>query len=270
MLVWLFRHHQLRKGSLLGSVNPIDVLQLLYFSSLCKVKKVLMAFSFAFFILCAPVFQVLSSNVNNRQEAAKYRLQGLEYQSSGKLDLAIKAMEKSVQLDPANAIGKINLGWALHLANRDKQARVILEQAVLEHPQSLEALNALGIVYLVTGDLSKAVLTHNKAIELEPKDEIAHYNLSLAYHLLAKYDQGIAEGLAACRLEPNNPHPKLAVSLNLSSKGDRVKSRFYYRLAINLDERYRNSGYLDQLKRAGFSRKQIEQLRRILGNLDLT
>jgi len=249
----------LGKGSLLGRVNTINRHVAFFFIVLCFYSSQFLFLSIAAFP--SPI------RTDNPREAALYRIRGLDYQSSGRLDLAIKAMQRSVELDPSNAIGKINLGWALHLAHRDNEARVVLEEVSKEHPRDIAALNALGIVYLVTGELNKAVATHTKAITLDRSDEIAHYNLALAYHLLGEYESGIKEGLSAAKLEPNNPHPKLALSLNFWSKGDSYKSRFYYNCSISLDDRYRKSSYLLHLREAAFSSLQIDQLRQILKSL---
>ncbi len=246
------------KGSLLGRVNTISRHVAFFFIVFCFYSS-----QFLFLSIAA----LPSSITDKPQQAAQYRLRGLGYQGSGRLGLAIKAMQRSVELDPSNAIGKINLGWALHLAHRDSEARVVLEEVSKEHPRDVAALNALGIVYLVTGELNRAVATHTRAIILDKSDEIAHYNLALAYHLLGEYESGIKEGLSAAKLEPNNPHPKLALSLNFWSKGESYKSRLYYNYSISLDDRYRTSSYLSHLREAAFSSSQIDQLRQILKSL---
>ncbi len=198
------------------------------------------------------------------QEAAKYRLLGLDYQKQKRLSEAIKAMQKSVDLDPENAIGKVNLGWALHLASRDIEARKVLEQVTQEHRDNVFGFNALGIVYLVMGDLSKAVETHQKAAKLKKDNEIAYYNLSLAYHRLGRYEQAIIEGKKATKLEPNNPHPLVALAVIFWDQGNLKHSKEYYRQAIVLDSSYRDLSYLEHLVKAGFSNGQIQTVKKIL------
>ena len=203
----------------------------------------------------------------NPTEAARYRLIGLDYQSSKKFDKAIAAMQRSVELDPQNAAGKINLGWALHLSNRDAEAQKVLEKAVKEHPHNVSAYNALGIVYLVTGQLNKAVSAHKSAINLDNQDEIAYYNLSLSYNLLGNYEEAIEQGEKAALLEPHNPHPLIAIALNFWSKGNKIFSRNYFKRAVSLDDRYLNQQYLDNLKKAGFNPYQIKEVKMILKTL---
>jgi Flp pilus assembly protein TadD len=66
------------------------------------------------------------------------------------------------------------------------------------------------------------VETHTRAAELEPGNEIAHYNLSLAYQRLGQVEQAIAEAQTATELEPGNPHPWVALALAHWSADERA------------------------------------------------
>ncbi|MDJ0510154.1 MAG: tetratricopeptide repeat protein [Crocosphaera sp.] len=126
------------------------------------------------------------------------------------------------------------------------------------------ALNALGIVYLVNGDLDKAIETHTKAINLKPDNEIAHYNLSLAYHLLEQPDKAQIHGKKATELEPSNPHTWVALSLVYKQQNDLKLAKKTYNKAIALDRRYQQSEFLNHLEMAGFNQEQIEETKKNL------
>jgi Tfp pilus assembly protein PilF len=116
----------------------------------------------------------------------------------------------------------------------------------------------LGIVYLVSGNLTDAVKTHQQAVSLNPKNEIAHYNLALAYQRLKEYDPALTHAKEATQLEPNNPHTWVAIALVYWDKGEKSQAKVMYQRAINLDSRYRQSSFLSHLKLAGFSADQIQ------------
>jgi tetratricopeptide (TPR) repeat protein len=116
----------------------------------------------------------------------------------------------------------------------------------------------------VEGDLDAAIATHSQAIELAPDNEIAHYNLSLAYHRLPDLTQAIVHGEKASELQPSNPHKWVALAMAYWDHGERDRALNSYQTAVNLDSRYRDPAYLDHLQEAGFSAAQITLTRSIL------
>lgn len=68
---------------------------------------------------------------------------------------------------------------------------------------------------------------------LKNDNEIAHYNLSLAYQRLKQYDLAIAYAQKAIELEPNNPHPFVAHAIAQWTSGDQSKAKIF-REAIGL------------------------------------
>jgi len=198
------------------------------------------------------------SAVSNKYRASQYRELGLSYQQQERYLLAIATMKKSVELDPENIVGRVNLGWAQHLAGQDDAAAESLVQAIYRDPVSVPAFNALGIVYLVSNKLAAAVVAHTWAATLQPDDEVAYYNLSLAFERLQQYTSAIATAKRAATLEPHNPHPLVALAISQWEQGDRYLAKLAYRKANALDSRYSDHSFLPYLKKAGFSQSQIQ------------
>ena len=196
--------------------------------------------------------------------ASEYRALGLSYRAAAKYPEAIAALQKSVELEPQNLSGRVLLGWTQHLAGQKEAAAESLIQVLYRDPHSIPALNALGIVYLVSGKLNAAVFIHSWAATLEPKNEIAYYNLSLAFERLQSYEPAINTAKRAAQLEPTNPHPLVALSLAYWQSGDRPAALTAYRQAYKLDIRYRDRIFLNHLQQAGFSPEQIETTKQIL------
>ena len=205
--------------------------------------------------------------------ASEYRTLGLSYRASERYDDAISALKKSVLLDPQNLSGWVMLGWTQHLAGQEGAAAASLLQALYQDPVLVPALNALGIVYLVSGELTGAVVVHTWAAILKPENEIAYYNLSLAFHRLQLYGLAIATAKKAVALEKANPHPLVALAIahwdstndpRGASSTHRSAAQQAYRQALNLDFRYRDRAFLTELRKAGFSSEQIKTTEQIL------
>lgn len=216
-----------------------------------------------FFPLLLATYFLLLTKPGLAVSASEYRTLGLSYRQQGRYPEAIAAMEKSVELEPENIMGRVNLGWTQHLAGKEQEAAQSLWQAIYQKPLFVPAYNALGIAYLVDSNLTAAVIVHTWAAILKPDNEIAYFNLSLALHRLKIYDLAIATANRAAILEPNNPHPLVASAIAYWDSGDKKTAKQVYARAINLDSRYSDRTFLAQLKQAAFSSSQIQIVEQI-------
>jgi Flp pilus assembly protein TadD len=196
--------------------------------------------------------------------ASQYRQQGLSYRQQERFTEAIAAFEKAAELAPQDTSARILLGWTQHLAGQESEAAQSLWDAIYLDPFSVQAFNALGIVYLVRGELSPSIAIHSWAALLKPDNEIAYYNLSLAYHRQKLYAMAITNAYRAASLEPDNPHPLVAEAIAHWDNGDLATAIKTYRDAIGVDGRYKEANFLDYLKEAGFSPDQIETSKQVL------
>jgi Flp pilus assembly protein TadD len=135
---------------------------------------------------------------------------------------------------------------------------------VQQNPCYVPALNALGIVYLMNDDPVAAATAHLWAAWLAPDNEIPHYNLSLSWQRLAQYDWAIAAAKRAAKLEPDNPHPLVALAIAQWSSGKKSAAEQSYRQVVQLDPRYSDSEFLNYLNEAGFSAAQIAISKQVL------
>jgi tetratricopeptide (TPR) repeat protein len=168
----------------------------------------------------------------------EYRQLGLLYRQQGRFPEAIAAMQKSVELEPKNIMGRVNLGWTQHLAGKEKDAAVSLWQAIYQQPLFVPAYNALGIVYLVDGNVPVATLIHTWAAILKPDNEIAYFNLSLSFHRLQVYNFAIICAERAATLEPNNPHPLVAAAIAYWDNGDKDVAKQVYTVGCSVSRSF--------------------------------
>jgi tetratricopeptide (TPR) repeat protein len=199
-----------------------------------------------------------------RESAAQYRALGLQYRAMERYSEAIAALKKAERLEPENVENGVVLGWTQHLAGQSKAATETLVQKTYQNPMHLPTLNALGIVLLTQGYLPDAIAVHTWAVLLNPKNETAYYNLSLANHRLKSYAWAIVTAQRAANLEQSNPHPLVALAIAQWGQGNRVAALQAYAQAVRLDDRYRSAEFLQHLQDAGFAPGQIQTAQSIL------
>lgn len=216
-------------------------------------------------LLSGAIAPLLIADFGFAQSAADYRQQGLQLRNQARYREAIAALQKSVALEPNNVSGRVLLGWTQHKAGQTQVAAETLGVAFYQNPFDVPTLNALGIVHLVQGHLANAIASHSWAAWLKPNNEVAYYNLSLAFERIGQYDWAIAAARTAAKLEPNNPHPLVAQAIAHWGNGEQRQAQKLYQLAARLNSAYGAASYLEvDLPRAGFSNKQVltaEQIR---------
>lgn len=179
--------------------------------------------------------------------------------------LAVREHNCKLQLrNPKRLTACVNLGWYLHLQGQNQRAIDLLTQVTQLAPMDEKAFNALGVIYLFTADYPKAVAINRTALQIQPNNEIAHYNLSLALWELGQFAEARVHAQDAARLEPTNPHPWLALAIAEFRLGHQPATRKAYRQALKLNYRYRKSAYLEKLGSADFSPRQIAVAQTIL------
>lgn len=95
--------------------------------------------------------------------------QALELQSQDKMTAALNAYEKVIELDPNNVISLNNAAW-LYLEADINKALVFAEMAYKLAPQNPNILDTYGWILFKKGDIKKAELLVNKALEIKPDD----------------------------------------------------------------------------------------------------
>lgn len=198
--------------------------------------------------------------------AEQLRQTGLSFRQQERYPEAIAALKQAVALEPKNIPGRVLLGWTQHRAGQELEATRTLEETFSLNPFEVPTLNALGIVHLVSDRLPAAIATHGWAALLKADNEVAHYNLSLAFERLGQYNWAISTAQTAASLEPNNPHPLVALAIAHWGNGNRPLAQQAYRQALAVDGRYGDSAFLNYLNEAGFSVDQIQRSKLVLQN----
>jgi tetratricopeptide (TPR) repeat protein len=109
---------------------------------------------------------------------------------------ALKEFEQELELDPTNANAAYELGEIYRKSGQRDKAQVFFEMALKYYPDFEEAQVGLSRVLIALGKPDKALPHLQKAISLDPGDEISYYQLALVYRAsgkTAEQQQALAE-----------------------------------------------------------------------------
>ncbi|MDP3013839.1 MAG: tetratricopeptide repeat protein [Candidatus Subteraquimicrobiales bacterium] len=118
-------------------------------------------------------------------DADTYSSLGFAYYRLGQLKQAIKALEKSVEIDPNDIIVYYYLGWA-YFENKDYESAKVALLKALQLPEDRHLVYspffyALGLVYGKLGKPDEAGEAYKKALELDKDNAGALNNLGALY-----------------------------------------------------------------------------------------
>jgi tetratricopeptide (TPR) repeat protein len=85
-----------------------------------------------------------------------------------------------------------------------KVAQPLLADLAARYPANFEATEALGTLYIESGDVEKATPYLQRAVTLAPRQGIAHANLGAAYLKLNRNSEAARELQLAAKLDPSN------------------------------------------------------------------
>jgi Flp pilus assembly protein TadD len=128
---------------------------------------------------------------------------GAALKLSGKRKEAAREFAEAVRINPKDPYAQVNLGIALLEVGQISDAIPHLEQAVRIMPESAVAQNTVGVAYLNAGEVQKATAHFERAMELDPGSADPHYNLGLILRRAGKVREAIAQFEQAVRLKPD-------------------------------------------------------------------
>jgi tetratricopeptide (TPR) repeat protein/TolB-like protein len=145
---------------------------------------------------------------------------------------ATAALEKALELAPADDAIARRIGAAYAAAKRDPEARRAFERALSLRPAYWENYNAFGAYCLRQGDNTRSKALFKKVIELRPGADVGYTNLALAH--LQEGQLAAAEPLLVKALELN-PVPEVRANLGVVyyGTGRFVEAADQFRRAID-------------------------------------
>jgi serine/threonine protein kinase len=146
--------------------------------------------------------------------AYKYYLESLSYDKTVEgLSMAIKMLNKSIQIDSAYAPAFTELGYRTILISELtndtqiwKKAEKYFRVALNINSESITAMTHLAMIYIdIIGNADEALQMLLKASEINPHNASTHFRYSYLYRHVGLLDKSEKEAKMAIILEPNNP-----------------------------------------------------------------
>jgi DNA-binding winged helix-turn-helix (wHTH) protein/TolB-like protein len=142
--------------------------------------------------------------------AYEYYLRGIDLYSKGDFPLAVKMLEKSIELAPHFALSWANLGKT-YTANASFQfggaEHYRLAEAAFEKALSLQSDEIITRIYMANmytdrGQVEKAVPLLREALKTNPNQAEIHWELGYAYRFAGMLSESVAESELARQLDP--------------------------------------------------------------------
>jgi TolB-like protein/Flp pilus assembly protein TadD len=144
-------------------------------------------------------------------QAYEYYLRGVDLYSQNEYQLAIKMLERSVEIDPRYALTWAHLGRAYNaaasfrLGGRDlyQKAQSSYEKALSMQPSQIDAEIYMANFFTDTGRPEQAVPLVRQALKTNPNHAEAHWELGYAYRFAGMLEASAAECEQARVLDPS-------------------------------------------------------------------
>jgi len=122
---------------------------------------------------------------------------------NGRLDDAVVAYQRCLEISPRNYKALNNLAAVLARQGRISEATVYLERAVEIVPDDFKSRYNLGLLTASQGRIDDALTHLQTAVRIQPDRADAHYNLGLVLERDARIEQALAQYRTALRIDPD-------------------------------------------------------------------
>ena len=140
-----------------------------------------------------------------------WKVLGIVLKKNGRINQALFANQKSVQLEPMNLETNFNLGNTLQELGRLEEAEACYRQAISIKPDYTEAHNNLGVTLQRIGRLEEAEACYRQAISIKPDYTEAHNNLGVTLQSIGRLEEAMNTFIKI--IELNSSLPKLHIKL---------------------------------------------------------
>jgi len=149
-------------------------------------------------------------------------LASIQYYMEYKPGAAEQALNRALELEPANLGGLIYLSWLLGETGRFDEAMVPTRHALQIDPLSKASHHALGELYYLQRDYEKAISAYEKAREIQQDDPSQYQYIGWAYQQMGQYEQAIAQHRQAVSLSQRHPLylSDLGYALGMAGQGE--------------------------------------------------
>jgi len=140
------------------------------------------------------------------QDLAEKSRRGQELMASERYEEAAAVYRELIDALPGNPGLLLNLGMALHMAGKDREAIPYLEQTLKLQPGTPAGLAVLGLSHLRLGEAAEAVKPLEQAVKLLPSDPTVRGALGDALLTLEQHQVAARHFEVLAQMEKSAPH----------------------------------------------------------------
>lgn len=146
---------------------------------------------------------IASGRFAGKDLAAAFNNRGVAYQAKGDLDRAIADYSEAIRLNPRLAVAYNNRCLTRGVTGKDLvDALNDCDEALKLLPNSMDAHDTRGFIYLKLGDFPVAINEYNASLQLDPNRSRALYGRGLAKVRAGDKAGGEADMAAAVKITP--------------------------------------------------------------------
>jgi predicted Zn-dependent protease len=208
------------------------------------------------------------------QPAFAYDLGALLHQEK-KYSEAVPVLKRAIDLDPSNLAARLMLARSyvfsyneLQIPNFEELTLEQLNYIVKKDPRFPGVHHHLALVYINTGELSKAIVELNTELRYDPANGQARLELGETLLKLNQYHKAADELQVAAKQTPQMPAVRFALAKAYKADGQTARALEAARRCVELDPQFAPGHYLlGQLYRdadqADLARQQFELFRQL-------
>ncbi len=127
------------------------------------------------------------------------------YLEQGLLHLAAHAAESALAADPDQTDALCELAYLRSLLGSHDSGFRLLQEGLERHPECARIHKALGCFYLQMDDLDNAIASCRRAVEFDPRADVAYMELAVALGRAGQFEEAIERMRDAIGISPRNP-----------------------------------------------------------------
>jgi len=168
---------------------------------------------------------------------------GMNLQQIGKFEDAIKCYEHAIKLNPKIPLIYYNLGNSLKEIDKLSQAELSYKQALSLKSDYVEVYLNLGNIYRKLGKLNDAEKSYKTAISFNPNFVEAHSNLGNLLQELDKRDEAEKHCKKAIELNPEYSEAYNNLGVTIQDQGRLEEAEKNYKKAISLNPQHADAKF---------------------------
>lgn len=160
------------------------------------------------FLVAAGLILFLKPVEKEKKDVAQLNDAGVFHLDHNRIDLAIRAFEQAIKIDPSYGPAVENLGLAYYRKKDYEKASEYLIRAMKLVPDSPTLYNTLGSLYREKKLYNEAIKYYQRSMELDRSFFDPLYNLALTYEDMGNRQKAIETWEVYLKATENNPAEK--------------------------------------------------------------